>query len=134
MAVSITMKIDPKLSRQLDPKQYDRALKRAMSPATKIVFEKVREYPPNRPGSSYIRTYNLRRSWRRRITNNAQGVVGIVESSPEDARYNIWVKSPQYQAGIHRGLWPTTQADADNVQDKVEREFQKEIDRALEGK
>lgn len=129
--VSIAVKVDPKLAKQLDPKQYTQALKRAMSPATKIVLDRVQIYPPRIPGSRYIRTGNLRRSWVRKIKESGGNVVGVVRSNPSIARYNVYVKHPTLQAGVHRGRWPTTEADAKAVGNEVRSQFERAINAVL---
>lgn len=64
------------------------------------------KYPPEIPGSSYIRTTRLGKSWTREVhvtTSEVWGKFGNITP------YMEYVQDEVHQAKVHRGRWPTIQ-------------------------
>lgn len=84
--------------------------------AADIVEEKARDYPPDRPGSSYIRTFKLQRSWNSRVVVSGNE---LARTESRGVEYNIWVKDRTMQATVHHGWWNTTFKDVQQVESGV---------------
>lgn len=131
---TIDVKIPKSLYKQLDPKEYTKALQKGVNAGTKILQPEVEKYPPKRPNQKYIRTFRLRRSWRRTVKVRASVVEGRIYSDENQAPYNAYVKHPRLQAWMHRGRWPTTEDDARAKKRDVMREVEREIKRIASSK
>jgi hypothetical protein len=83
---------------------------------------KMREYPPELPGQKYIRTYRLRRGWRRRP---AQGGVDLVNQVP----YAPLVQGESQQAEIHEGRWQTEEEIAREMEQRLADRIERTIER-----
>ena len=79
----------------------------------------------------YIRTGTLGRRWTTKVSQSGAGVTGKVGNNTE---YAPWVQSERFQAGIHRGNWQTDEQVVERNRDRIVGDFQREIDKALEGK
>lgn len=90
------------------PRQFDRAMRGGMTDSTVYVLNQMQTYPPQRPGSEYVRTGNLRRSWSRQVRGRGQDIRGIVGSNSNVAPYNRRVQDAERQASVHRGRWTNT--------------------------
>lgn len=99
------------------------ALRGAVEDGTTYVLAKVKRYPPQRPGSSYIRTHILEKSWSRRVMVAGDTVTGVVGSNGGMAPYNRVVMSRPEQAAIHRNFWPTVEDIIEQSQPTVQRMF-----------
>lgn len=71
--------------------------------------QRLTAYPSAPAGSSYQRTYQLKRGWGSRFTRSGRGVVS---ETSNDTPYVQWVQGEEMQARVHRGRWGT---DADAV-------------------
>ena len=90
------------------PAALERAMRGAMNDATALLLRDLQTYPPQRTGSSYVRTGTLRRSWSRDIDGQGLAMRGIVGSNENMAPYNRLVQSEADQATVHRGRWTNT--------------------------
>ncbi len=97
------------------PAKLERAMRGGINDATALLLRDLQTYPPQRTGSSYVRTGTLRRSWSREIEGQGLALRGIVGSNENMAPYNREVQDSERQAEIHRGRWTNT------VQNVVER-------------
>jgi len=113
---------------QSAPHRIDRAMRAAMEDSTVLLLREMRVYPPQRAGSTYKRTGNLRRSWLRRIVDENGSVTGEVVSSGNTAPYNRRVQDQEQQAAVHRGRWTNT---AQEVQRRNQATIQRYFDRRL---
>ena len=78
----------------------------------------------------YVRTGTLGRRWTTNVAASLDGLVGTIGNNTD---YGPFVQSTGQQAQIHRGRWETIdKVLADNKQ-AIERDFKREIDRALAG-
>lgn len=105
------------------PNQISVALRGGMEDATTYTLAKIRRYPPQRPGSNYVRTNVLNKSWSRRIQGSGATIVGIVGSNGNIAPYNRSVQDRTRQAAIHHDRWQTIQDVAEDSQPRVQRFF-----------
>lgn len=99
-----------------------------MTRATRKLFERVKTYPPNRPGSRYQRTFTLQRSIDWNVESTRNGVTGHVYSSGANqgyGDYEAFVKVEGFQAEIHQGFWPTDVddllAEEPNIMDELSK-------------
>lgn len=106
------------------PERISLAMRGSMEDATTFVLARVRRYPPQRPGSGYIRTGTLNRSWSKRVEGSGLNIRGTVGSNGAMAPYNRLVQSRRDQAIIHQGRWQTIEDVAEQEQNTVVRMFQ----------
>lgn len=92
----------------------------------KDLLADLRDYPPPPPGSRYVRTGNLGRSWRVRF---AQGRMPTLFEAANDATYAQWVQGDR-QAAIHRGRWTPASEILARYEADIVREWEQEIEEA----
>jgi len=122
----ISISINDSAARAVINRAPDRigiAMRAAMTDATSYVIARARKYPPERPGSTYVRTNTLMRSWSARIEGGGIGIRGIVGSNGNTAPYNRLVMSRRDQKRIHRGWWSTIEDIAEQGTPTVQRFF-----------
>lgn len=86
-----------------------RAIRGALNDATALLLRDLSTYPPQRSGSTYVRTGTLRRSWSRTpVTGSGLALRAEVGSNANIAPYNRDVQDEAKQAGVHRGRWTNT--------------------------
>lgn len=115
------------------PVKVERAMRGGMNDATALLLRDLQTYPPQRTGSSYVRTGTLRRSWSRDIQGNGLAMRGIVGSNENMAPYNRVVQDADRQAPIHQGLWTNTvqnvvSRNESAIQDMFEARFRVELE------
>ncbi len=115
------------------PAALQRAMRGAMNDATALLLRDLQTYPPQRTGSSYVRTGTLRRSWSRDIQGDGLALRGIVGSNSNMAPYNRAVQDADQQAPIHRGRWTNTvqnvvSRNESAIQDMFEARFRAELE------
>lgn len=115
------------------PSALARAMRGAMNDATALLLRDLQTYPPQRTGSSYVRTGALRRSWSRDIDGQGLAMRGIVGSNENMAPYNRLVQDADRQAPIHHGLWTNTiqnvvSRNETAIQDMFEARFRAELE------
>lgn len=106
------------------PGRVSVAMRGAMEDSTTYVLAKIKRYPPQRPGSSYIRTHILEKSWSRRVEGSGSTIRGIVGSNSAMAPYNRIVQDRDRQATIHQGRWNTAQDIVEQSEPRVQRFFE----------
>lgn len=134
---NVTIQIDSQETRLLltrAPQRINRALRAAMEDATVLLLREQQTYPAQRPGSKYIRTNMLRRSWSRRIRQEGSSLVGEVGSNEGMAPYHRRVQDATQQASIHRGRWTntvqeTTRRNQATIQRYFDRRLREEFSR-----
>ena len=132
---NIALQIDDSDVRRMlasSPAKLDRAMRGAMNDATALLLRDLQTYPPQRTGSSYVRTGTLRRSWSRDIQGDGLAMRGIVGSNENMAPYNRLVQSEADQATVHRGRWTNTvqnvlSRNQSTIQDMFEARFAAEF-------
>jgi hypothetical protein len=105
-------------------------LEKPMQRAVLRVEYDMKEYPPTRPGQTYVRTGTLGRRWTTRVQTSSNGVIGTIGNN---TAYGPWVQSQRFQSRFHRGRWTTDQQAIDKNLPAIQADFQREIDRALAG-
>lgn len=115
------------------PSALARAMRGAMNDAMALLLRDLQTYPPQRTGSSYVRTGTLRRSWSRDIDGQGLAMRGIVGSNENMAPYNRLVQDADRQAPIHHGLWTNTiqnvvSRNETAIQDMFEARFRAELE------
>jgi len=132
---NITINGLPELYRRLDAVRATNLLVPPMQRAVNRVWRRQmysQHNPPKPANSTYDRTFTLKGSWTvRPVQRASNGVTGVVGSN---IKYAPLVKSRQYQSAIHRGRWPTVEQDIDAERPAIEADFQRVVDRALEGR
>ena len=128
---TVTITIDSKATRNMlerAPDRINRALRAGMDDATLLLLREQKTYPPQRPGSSYVRKNILKGSWSRTVETIGNTVVGEVGSNHDMAPYNREVQDAVHQARIHRGRWTNTVQETSR---RNERTIQRYFDRRL---
>lgn len=87
------------------------------------------DYPPARPGSSYVRTGTLGRRWTTDVNRSGDGLVGKVGNNTV---YSPFVQSARFQASVHRGRWQTDEATLERNRQRIVDDFEQAIQRALD--
>ena len=78
----------------------------------------------------YARTGTLGRRWTTNVAVSLDGLVGTIGNNTD---YAPFVQSSGEQAQIHRGRWETIDKVLDDNKQVIERDFKREIDKALAG-
>jgi hypothetical protein len=93
------------------PAGLGRALRGTINDVTALLLRDLSTYPPQRTGSTYVRTGTLRRSWSRTpVTGSGLALRGEVGSNENIAPYNRSVQDLDMQTRAHaRTGWPTVQ-------------------------
>lgn len=72
----------------------------------KRVIDQMKKYPPQRAGSTYVRTYRLRDSWK--VVENTKGIQIRADASRNGRKYDEYVvggPEGEGQAWMHVGNW-----------------------------
>ena len=111
-------------------RRLQEAVKKPVSESFQEMQADLKEYPSPPSSSTYRRTGDLRRSWKRRTLPQA-GVLGFVQSDLD--KYEHWVMNRRQQARVHRGRWQTVDDVAEKHEgpfiDAISRHVQRAIDR-----
>lgn len=132
MTVTITFEVPPALIEDIHDRRdrVERGLEAAVDDLLDFVEKaQVHAYtssasPAQPPGSTYERTFTLRRSSKKRRTGRFSGIWETDEGIASYDRYVIGKRSEQ--ANIHRGRWKSTQ--------EVEQELEREAPKIIEAK
>lgn len=93
---------------------------RVLAPPTRealtLLKGRMQRYPPEPPGSTYVRTGDLRRGWHYRTVLSGN-VLGRVWN--EGVGYADYVQSAERQAWMHVGRWQTEMQVADQSQPEI---------------
>lgn len=89
----------------------------------------MKSYPPQRSGSSYVRTGTLGRRWvTEPVKHIAEGLQGTIGNNTP---YGPWVQSSAFQAYMHRGRWQTDQDVVREEQQFIIRLFENAVSNAM---
>lgn len=110
------------------------ALNGTLNDASALMLRELRTYPPQRAGSSYVRTKTLDRSWSRQFSGSGLDRSVVVGSNENIAPYNREVQDAERQAKVHKGRWrntvqEVTRRNERNVSNMLEERAQAEIRR-----
>ena len=116
-------------------------------PMQRAVFRLQRDmanYPPQRPGSRYVRgqgwanaqgrvirqtSERLGQSWTTDIKESNRGLSGKIGNNTS---YGPFVQSQQFQAAVHRGRWQTDAQVVESNRARIVADFEQAIQRALD--
>ena len=101
-----------------------------------MIQKKLQKYPPPPPGSKYVRTYKLRRSWtvQAPIFGGSHFRALVYADGSAKTRYGPYdfrVMDAKRQAWMHKGRWHTTDSVAKEVTADVLKDVQRAIDKEL---
>ena len=135
MEVTITVNAEPlRALLKTHAQRINRAMLAGMNDAQTLLLRDMKTYPGQRPGSTYVRTHMLEKSWSKtRITGSGIDITGGVGSDPNVAPYNINVQHPEFQAAIHVGRWQTTETVSRRDQPHIQRFFDVRMREAFAG-
>ena len=125
---TITIRGIPELQAKLGKAAAIDTLRPPMQRAVYRLQRDMAEYPPQRTGSSYVRTGTLGRRWTTSVTQSFNGLIGTIGNN---TIYGPFVQSERFQAGIHRGRWQTDQQVADRNERAIVADFADAIERVL---
>lgn len=95
--------------------RHTQAIKTESDPIFRDARDRLRVYPPMRPGQKYVRTYTLRKNWLWRSWSIQQGrTYGLYNKTP----YAIYVQGMQ-QAWMHVRRWLRLDTVMNDVQKEV---------------
>lgn len=86
-------------------------------------------YPPQRPGSTYVRTGTLGRRWTSGQPTISTSGSAIVGRYGNNTNYAPFVQGDLTQARIHRGRWQTDEQVARELATEIALAFEREIER-----
>jgi hypothetical protein len=118
-----------KLFAKLDRAQAISTLRPPMQRSVYRLQRDMAQYPPARPGSSYIRTGTLGRRWTTQVTETADGLTG---KTGNNTSYGPFVQSQMFQAAVHQGRWQTDQQVMDRNRESIQADFERTIQRELD--
>lgn len=95
----------------------------------------MKQYPPQRPGSTYRRgidprSERLGQRWTSNVQATGSGLRGTVGNN---ASYAPWVQASAFQARTHRNRWQTDVDVMDDNEAKIVDDFARTVEKALEG-
>lgn len=135
--MEITVTVDVAAVRALLNSQsarINRAMSAALNDSSALILRDMRQYPAQRPGSTYQRTHNLFNSWSRRPPTGVGLEMSVVVGSDADiAPYNVLVQHPELQAAVHVRRWQTTETVQRARQADVQRFFDVRLREAFAG-
>lgn len=99
---------------------------RPMRRSVLLLQNRMATYPPQRPGSRYVRTGTLGKNWTTKVEESPNRVLGIVGNSRTS--YAPWVQSARFQAGIHRGRWQTDEQVAGQSRIEIAELFRQGVE------
>ena len=118
-----------KLFSKLDRVQAISTLRPPMQRSVYRLQRDMAQYPPARPGSSYIRTGTLGRRWTTQVTETADGLTG---KTGNNTSYGPFVQSQMFQAAVHQGRWQSDQQVMDRNRESIQADFERTIQRELD--
>lgn len=118
-----------KLFSKLDRVQAISTLRPPMQRSVYRLQRDMAQYPPARPGSSYIRTGTLGRRWTTQVTETADGLTG---KAGNKTSYGPFVQSQMFQAAVHRGRWQTDEQVLERNREAIQADFERTIQRELD--
>lgn len=110
------------------PDKMERAVRGAIEDVSALLLREAQTYPQQRPGTEYVRTGTLMRSWDRSpVQGTGVNLWAIVGSDDNMAPYNRWVMDEAMQAAVHADLWRTIQAIARDNDDRAQSMFEARV-------
>lgn len=96
----------------------------------------AKKYPAPPPGSKYVRTFKLQRSWRQKPPQFMSGgfraeVFSDGSAKTKYGEYAPFVMDAHRQARVHRGRWQTTKSIAEDFEDEIRDDIHQAIKREL---
>ena len=131
--IEIEIEVDKKSLADLD-KETKLTTEEALRNTVRVAFDRIdastsiRAYtqnakPAKPQGSTYIRTFELKKSARRRITRRKIPVEGEWKAQIEYASFVIGLSAQQAQ--IHQGRWNPLEQAINNVETNISDDFDK---------
>jgi hypothetical protein len=105
------------------PAFAEQEMRKASDASLYLVVATLKEYPPERPGQTYVRTRLLGRTWQaarptwQAAANGFQGRVG--NATP----YGPRVQQEGNQAAVHQGRWTTDAQALEQNRDGIDEQF-----------
>lgn len=130
MDVSVKIEGVDELVQRFGNLQMHNILRAPMSWGLLEIQAALQEYPVARPNSNYIRTTRLGKAWTHRIYTEPGAIYGVVGNNVE---YAPFVQNYQFQAKVHKRRWLTDKAAVTQFRPGIVADFQRTIQRALEG-
>lgn len=93
--------------------------------ANQAVVRRMKEYPPERPGQTYVRTYTLGGGWM--ITPNSSGTGYSVSNNTPYTKYVVGNAYGLEQAWMHAGRWQLLRDVAEDEVSKLPEPIINEI-------
>lgn len=118
-----------KLFSKLDRVQAISTLRPPMQRSVYRLQRDMAQYPPARPGSSYIRTGTLGRRWTTQVTETSDGLTG---KTGNNTSYGPFVQSQMFQAAVHQGRWQTDEQVLERNREAIQADFERTIQRELD--
>ncbi len=118
-------------------------LRLPMQRAVNDILREMKQYPPQRPGSRYVRgrgmanaagvvehrtSQNLGKRWTTKVFQEGSYLTGKVGNN---ATYAPFVQSQKFQARIHRGRWQTDTQVVNRLARTIIGDFEQTIAEAL---
>lgn len=126
--MSVTIKGVDELVRKLGQAAAIPVLRPPMNRSVLKLQRDMADYPPQRPGSSYVRTGTLGRTWTTRVTKLFGGLEGRAGNV---TRYAPDVQSKRFQARVHQGRWQTDEQVLNKNMKSILDDFEKAIQEAI---
>lgn len=108
-------------------------LRKPMDRALFRLQNRMADYPPPPPGSTYRRTGTLGRRWvgakREIVRATSAEITGRIGNNTE---YGPYVQAKQWQRRVHRGRWPNDEDVASQETPWIQRQFDDALGDAAE--
>lgn len=105
-------------------------LESELEAAADEILPDLKTYPPERPGQKYVRTFELRDTWRKSEAQRVVSAVSVNITNPTE--YGPFVQGDD-QAEVHRGRWSTVKKIADDRRGAVRARVQAWVLRTWRG-
>ena len=129
MPFDIQLSGAPALLALLDqyPAIRDEEYEQAARDALEFLRSPLREYPPARSGSTYVRTMTLQGGWENAVPTFAPRGDGFDARLENPTVYGPYVQGgaddDPHQAAVHQGYWNTDDAIVDDNRAEIEQFF-----------
>lgn len=115
------------------PKIFAEEMRDASELALDDLKSPLEEYPPEREGQTYVRTFQLQERWHAAQIDFQQTPEGFTATATNDTPYGPYVQGDPnqnpHQAWMHEDRWNTTQATLDDNESLVVGRFDEALDK-----
>lgn len=118
-----------RLTRKLDrltPRLNRKIIEEPTREGGELIKEAMQEYPPELPGQTYVRTYELHGGWKVRVKTRARRSTAFIDNTTP---YSRVVQAFTDQAAIHKDRWPTDRETLKELKREILEGYRRSLQR-----